>query len=210
MADMETCKRGHEVNEKNSRLDRTGHRVCRICHRESVKDFYKRHPRPKKRVPGIWRGLTALDRFLRNVATPEIPRNYEAPCWIWIGRTVVRSVDGKPYGLIHYEGRQQTAHRVAYMLFRGRIPEGYEGDHRCRNTLCVNPWHIDPVPHRINCIRGRQGAYLRERIHCPKGHPYDEQNTLWLTSKNGGQRRDCKTCATERKRAYKLKMKGKR
>jgi hypothetical protein len=44
--------------------------------------------------------------------------------------------------------------------------------------------------------RGNQGAYLRARTHCPRRHPYDENNTR--LDRNG--RRHCRTCDQERDR----------
>lgn len=48
----------------------------------------------------------------------------------------------KGYGKFGYEGRVQLAHRVAWMMFRGPIPDGSVIDHRCHVTSCVNPDHL--------------------------------------------------------------------
>ena len=37
----------------------------------------------------------------------------------------------------------------------------------------------------------RLGDAMRKRTHCPKGHPYDEKNTVKLS----GNRRGCRLCA---------------
>jgi len=202
----QTCRRGHPLSGPNLYVHpRTAQTACRRCRADATKRYYKRNPPPKK-PQGTWHGLTAKDRFFKNVDGGEGLDKEQ--CWPWCGRSVVRGPDGKPYGIISYMGKQTTAIRVAYQLFRGRIPDGYECDHRCRNTVCVNPWHLEPVPHKINCLRGRQGAYLRERMACPKGHPYDEANTYWITDGAGNQRRDCRSCGRERKAAYKQRKKA--
>ena len=46
------------------------------------------------------------------------------------------------YGKFAYEGRVQLAHRVAWMMFRGPIPEGMVIDHICHVPACVNPAHL--------------------------------------------------------------------
>jgi hypothetical protein len=83
------------------------------------------------------------------------------------------------------------AHRFAYEHLIGPIPTGLQLDHLCRNGKCINPWHLDPVPSRVNNNRADAALGIRSRrTHCPYGHPYDEENT---SHRNG--RRHCKTCA---------------
>ena len=65
-------------------------------------------------------------------------------CWLW------RGVGTKGYGLFSIQSRQpkMRAHRAALLLFRGiALPKGHavEVDHRCRQTWCVNPDHLDVV-----------------------------------------------------------------
>lgn len=112
-------------------------------------------------------------------------------CWLWTGAT---DGDGR-YGAFQYEGRVQRAHRVAYMLTVGPIPDGMTLDHLCRTTLCVRPDHLDPVTHRTNVLRGEAPSAANAlKTHCPKGHAYDEANTYIQAT--GG--RMCKTCAREK------------
>lgn len=43
------------------------------------------------------------------------------------------------------ESRAMVAHRFAWQSLVGPIADGLELDHRCRNKVCVNPAHLDPV-----------------------------------------------------------------
>lgn len=58
-------------------------------------------------------------------------------CWLWQGDR-----DGKGYGRIWHGKKREQAHRVAYELTRGQIPDGLFACHHCDNKLCVNPTHI--------------------------------------------------------------------
>lgn len=54
-------------------------------------------------------------------------------CWIWTG---ARNNSG--YGSLYYEKRYQLAHRVAWRLANGPIPDGLHILHSCDNRPCVN------------------------------------------------------------------------
>jgi hypothetical protein len=58
-------------------------------------------------------------------------------CWIWN-----REHSSFGYGTINAFGRKQMAHRVAWQLFRGPIPDGFLVCHRCDIPGCVNPNHL--------------------------------------------------------------------
>jgi hypothetical protein len=112
-------------------------------------------------------------------------------CWPWSG---ARNRDG--YGNVKVNGRTRSAHRVAWELLRGEIPDGLELDHLCRNRACVNPWHLEPVTKYINWERGAIGARSR-RNHCKHGHEFIAENTSWQMDA-GRLRRRCRTCNRNR------------
>jgi len=60
------------------------------------------------------------------------------PCWPWTG-----SVDAKGYGTIRVGEKIQKAHRVAYVLANGSIPDDKPMVcHRCDNPPCCRPEHL--------------------------------------------------------------------
>jgi hypothetical protein len=60
-------------------------------------------------------------------------------CWLWIGL-----LNDNGYGVTNRSGEQRTlyAHRAAWELFRGPVPEGMNVLHRCDVKCCVNPDHL--------------------------------------------------------------------
>ena len=76
-----------------------------------------------------------------------------ATCWIWTADT---NAGPKAYGRFKVLGRLALAHRVAYELFVGRIPDGMTLDHLCRRPDCVNPFHLEIVTNSENVSRARR------------------------------------------------------
>lgn len=61
-------------------------------------------------------------------------------CWLWIGHWA-----NNGYGLISGGGTgggMRLAHRVAYELYNGPIPDGANVLHKCDTRCCVNPDHL--------------------------------------------------------------------
>ncbi len=105
-------------------------------------------------------------------------------CWNWTG-----GMTPNGYGKICVT---LGAHRAVYQAHRGPVPEGLYLDHLCRNKRCVNPSHLEPVTPSENQRRARGFiAANMAKTHCPKGHPYSEENTSYQKRKTG---RVCKTC----------------
>ena len=117
----------------------------------------------------------------------------DGECWVWVA--AINKMTG--YGAFYLGGRMISSHRYSYELVIGEIPEGLELDHLCRNRSCCNPFHLEPVTHRVNALRGdaanggKRAAFLRSKTHCPSGHPLSGPN-LYRSPSN---RRVCRTCS---------------
>ena len=130
-----------------------------------------------------------MDRFMYYV----IPEP-NSGCWLWMGYVMPigpRRTGG--YGAFKIGKSALKAHRVSYELFKGPIPDGLTIDHLCSLRCCVNPDHLEAVPLVVNIKRGRAGQFQASRIQCPQGHPYDDANTGYTTTKRGKQRH-CRAC----------------
>jgi hypothetical protein len=131
-----------------------------------------------------------LNRFLAKVEFTET-------CWLCRGAiSRLKSVKGRtllPYPRFKIREKYLGAHRWFYEQIIGPIPAGLEPDHLCRNTICVNLDHLEPVTHSVNMQRSICGDQLQKRAravtHCPKGHGYSPENTTWYLG-----HRKCKTC----------------
>ena len=126
----------------------------------------------------------------------KITRNEVTGCWEWTGAR-----DSRGYGNIRVGRSVRKAHRVVFETFRGPVPPGFECDHRCRVPWCVNPDHLEAVPHLENVRRGAArwvpAARQRAKRRCPRGHSYNKGNT-YVHPRTGG--RACRICDRERKR----------
>jgi hypothetical protein len=96
------------------------------------------------------------------------------------------------------------AHRIAYELVKGPIPDGRHVHHTCENKPCCNPNHLvvlTPQQH------GRhQPAAVA--IHCKRGHEFTPENTGWQGPEK--QWRICRTCWKERQRESEERRKMRR
>jgi hypothetical protein len=139
--------------------------------------------------------LSREERFLARV------RRVSNGCWLWTG-----SVDPDGYGrffLGKIDGRTKIvpAHRWSYEHHVGPIPDGFVVDHIddiCGHRNCVNPKHLQAVPHGVNVSLGHAARRkrLRKRF-CAHNHDMEEV----------GRRADgtCAECARERVRAHRQK-----
>jgi hypothetical protein len=137
--------------------------------------------------------LPAVERLLAQT------KENDNGCWIYTG-----SLDRKGYVRVRAGARSKAfGHRITWAHFIGDWPDGLTYDHLCRNKACVNPWHGDPVPAHINSLRAP--TWTGNRTECPQGHPYSEDNTLYVHSR-GIVTRTCRTCRIAANRQYRARL----
>lgn len=130
--------------------------------------------------PTVTDNARAAARFWQRV-------DLDQGCWNWTGTR-----DQKGYGRARFGGKTTGAHRVAYELLVGPIPEELTIDHLCLNKSCVRPDHLEPVTRGENVRRWAETV-----TECPLGHPYTDDNTYRnpVTGK-----RACRACERLRSR----------
>lgn len=125
-----------------------------------------------------------LDRFLLKI------EKRSNGCWIWTGH-----INRDGYGRFWDGDRQVLAHRWYFQELHG--PIALELDHTCHtpecispceHRACVNPAHLEPVEHGENVRRGKHNG---RKTHCPRGHPYNTENTYYGKDRT---HRMCRAC----------------
>lgn len=61
-------------------------------------------------------------------------------CWLWTGKP--HRADAWGYGRVSACGKTIKAHRFAYILAYGAIPDSVLVRHSCDNPMCVRPDHL--------------------------------------------------------------------
>jgi hypothetical protein len=121
-------------------------------------------------------------------------------CQLWTG-----AYFSNGYGRISRGGYGAVAaHRLAFEVYKGRIPPGLCVLHKCDTPACCNPDHLFLGTQKDNSVdmanKGR-GAN-QKKTHCPSGHEYTKENT-YIGSTGS---RLCKACHQEyNKKAIRLK-----
>jgi HNH endonuclease len=119
-------------------------------------------------------------------------------CWPW------KAFTRGGYGRFTVGGENLQAHRVAYTLAVGPIPDGLQIDHMCHrpedcaggndcpHRRCCNPAHLEPATSRDNSLRGGNACAVNSRrTRCKNGHKFTPENT-YITKKGHRVCRECR------------------
>lgn len=116
-------------------------------------------------------------------------------CWNWTATT--QKASNGEYGSFKSNemgGSITRAHRVSFFYANGlRSDIANHIDHLCRNTLCVNPDHLELVSSTENILRGLGPTAVNARkTHCISGHEFTFENTYHEPA--WPERRNCRAC----------------
>jgi hypothetical protein len=92
-------------------------------------------------------------------------------CWLWTAGCFSGG-----YGAFSMKRKPRKAHRVAYEMFNGPIPDGLLVDHLCHTPPCVNPGHLRAVTNKQNIENSRGRSDSKSGI---RGVCWDSQTGKW-------------------------------
>ncbi len=142
-----------------------------LCHRDN-------------RILPSWATVDWLDAAYRYMARNELQTagrlRYatQGECWVWL-----RAISSAGYPVIRFRGQLLYVHRL---MSRGLIPKGHVVHHRCEHRWCVNPDHLEVMPHAEHTR-----YHAADAATCKRGHPWTPENT-YLRPDNG--LRQCRAC----------------
>ncbi len=147
---------------------------------------------------------------------------------------LLQRMEPQPNGCIHYTGTidsngygkstfpaGDSAHRAAYELFVGPIPDGFTIDHECHNAdetcvggptclhrRCVNWEHLSAKPSADNTKASDRstGSINAAKTHCIHGHEYTPENTYVSPGRPGS--RECRKCNRDATARWTAKRRG--
>ena len=133
----------------------------------------------------------------------KIRVNEATGCWEW-----ANSKNEQNYGKVWYNKKSRRAHIVIYELLIEPIPKDLECDHLCRVRHCVNPEHIELVPHKENMLRGHSSEMQTHLTGvCKRGHKIEGDNAQLVHSTYNKERNlvryRCRKCSYDSSRLCK-------
>lgn len=118
------------------------HLVLRLRDSRGVREAYVHGGLERRKVRGRVKKFTRAPelRFW-----PQVDQGKPGECWLWKGSLANRRLkENATYGVFSADalGGTMHAHRAAWILTHGPIPDGLLIRHKCNRPLCVNPRHL--------------------------------------------------------------------
>lgn len=109
----------------------------------------------------------------------KVQRGGPDDCWLWLGRP---TADG--FGRMRVNGRQELAHRVAWVISGGCLAYRVVIGQVCGNRLCVNPSHLQngSVPPDAASLATR----FWSKVNKAAGHGPDGNCWVWTGQRSNG------------------------
>ena len=150
-------ERGTRKGEFPMRNQRTISYVCETCHNP----FMGRPASPKRPAARFCSPQCSAASHIRPSLEEALWSRVDKSggqdnCWLWTAGTTTGG-----YGEITYKQKGHYAHRTAYELVIGPIPDGMLVCHKCDNRLCCNPEHffLGSISDNISDMHAKGRAY---------------------------------------------------
>lgn len=102
----------------------------------------------------------AENKTIEEMYLSRVVRRDGGECWGWSG-----CIEKSGYAVFNKSGEgKQYAHRIAYRLHIGEIPDGKEVMHLCHNPACSNPAHLALGDRKENVRTSFEVGRLQRKI----------------------------------------------
>lgn len=201
------CKRGHPLIGDNI-YTYHGSRSCRACERDRYRE---NRDKVRARERGYYekRVLAATGRAAKRLVWADNATRFwryvekSDGCWLWRGGCKPAGYGVFSERLGPRKTRTWNAHRYAWTLVNGPIPDGKMLCHQCDVKNCVKPNHLELGDASRNIReaieRGLFTKANRFRTHCLRGHHLLTPETLGTGPKGDF----CRVCRRESSRRHK-------
>ena len=135
--------------------------VCSVC----GSDFYvpPSHRRNDQACSRKCRSVRQVQRQTKDLQTRFWAKvDKSGDCWVWTASLLKTG-----YGCIRINKTTFRAHRIAYEIAVGPIPDGALLRHTCDNPKCVNPSHLLPGTHKDNVQDALERGQMKRGEEAP-------------------------------------------
>lgn len=104
---------------------------------------YRALKNPTKKIGGPFGNTCALRPWPERLWA-KVDKRGPDECWLWLGPKSPNKQRSAWYGYIFHNGKHRRVNRVMLEIKMGApIPVGMVARHKCDNSMCVNPEHLE-------------------------------------------------------------------